>query len=191
MILHEAKGLAMSKGIQNFKGGIVWVYRFMKRQGLLMQNRTRLAQKIRDAYEDRILNFHRFVIQLSKKKQFPLSQIGNLDETPLTFECPSNLTVELRGMKTVAVKTSGNEKNHFTVVLACIADGTMLQPLLILKRKMMPKDEITHGILVHCHVKGWMDEDGMKLWFEKVWARWPEGLQGRNLSLFLISSGVT
>ena len=28
------------------------------------------------------------------------------------------------------IKTSGNEKTHYTVVLACCADGTKLPPLL-------------------------------------------------------------
>ena len=114
-----------------------------------------------------------------------MSQIGNMDETPLTFDCLSNRTVEQKGSKTVAIKTSGNEKNHFTVVLACLADGKKLPPMLIFKRKTMPKEEIPHGVLVHCHEKGWMDEDGMKIWFEKIWRRRPGGLlQKKSLLVF-------
>jgi len=44
-----------------------------------------------------------------------------------------------------------------TVVLACCADGTKLPPLLIFKRKTLPKDVIPQGIYVHVHSKGWMD----------------------------------
>src|SRR5215510_2225593 len=74
------------------------------------------------------------------------------------------------------IKTSGNEKTHYTVVLACCADGTKFPPLLIFKRKSLPKDVIPHGNYLHVHSKGWMDGKGMKLWLEKVWYKHPGGL---------------
>jgi len=45
-------------------------------------------------------------------------------------------------------------RRSYTVVLACSADGTMLPPLLIFKRKILPKDVIPHGIYIHVHSKG-------------------------------------
>ena len=99
-----------------------------------------------------------------------------MDEVPLTFDVPSNKTVDVKGAKTIMIKTSGNEKKRYTVVLACCADGTKLQPLLTFKRKTLPKDVISHGIYVHAHSKGWMDGEGMKLWLEKVWSKRPGGL---------------
>ena len=42
----------------------------------------------------------------------------------MVFVVPSNKTVDVTGAKTIMIKTSGNEKTHFTVVLACCADGT-------------------------------------------------------------------
>lgn len=99
-----------------------------------------------------------------------------MDEVPLQFDVPSNRTVDDNGVKTVTVKTSGHEKSHYTVVLACCADGTKLPPMLIFKGKTMPKEDIPQGVIVHVHDKGWMDQDGMKIWFEKVWSRRPGGL---------------
>jgi len=69
----------------------------------------------------------------------------------------------IKGAKTIMIKTSGNEKTHYTVVLVCCADGTKLPPLLIFKRRMLPKDVFPHGIYIHVHSKGWMDGEGMKL----------------------------
>jgi len=43
----------------------------------------------------------------------------------------SNKTVDVKGAKTFMIKTSGNEKTHYTAVLACCADGTKLSALLI------------------------------------------------------------
>jgi len=80
-----------------------------------------------------------------------------MDEVPLTFDVPSNKTVDVKGATTIMIKASGNEKTRYTVVLACCADGTKLLPLSIFKRKTLPKDVTPHGIYVHVHSKGWMD----------------------------------
>ena len=48
--------------------------------------------------------------------------------------------MDVKGSKTIMVETSGKEKARYTVVLACCADGTKLPPLLIFKRKTLPKD---------------------------------------------------
>lgn len=48
--------------------------------------------------------------------------------------------------------------------------------LLLFKRKTLPKDIIPYGIVVHVLPKGWMDEKGIKLWFDKVWLKCPSGL---------------
>ena len=61
-----------------------------------------------------------------------------MDEVSLTFDVLSNRTVEVKGARMVAVKTTGHEKTHFTVVLACCADGIKLPPVIIFKRKMFP-----------------------------------------------------
>ena len=56
------------------------------------------------------------------------------------FDMPTSKTVDSVGAKTVLLKTTGHEKTRFTVVLACLADGTKLKPMVIFKRKTMPKD---------------------------------------------------
>ena len=75
----------------------------------------------------------------------------------MTFDGRLNKTVDVKGAKTIMIKTFGNEKMRYTVHLACCADGTKLHPLLIFKRKKLPKDVIPRGIYVHVHSKGWMD----------------------------------
>ena len=112
------------------------------------------------------------MIRLRKKNDYDLQQIGNMDETPMNFDMPPSRTVNTAGEKSIIIKTTGNEKNHFTVVLACLADGTKLKPMIILKRKTMPKDEIPPEVV---HEMGWMDENGMQLWI-KVWKCRPGGL---------------
>ena len=99
---------------------------------------------------------------------YELVQVGNMDETPVSFDMPAVQTVKSHGVKTVLLKITGNEKMRFTVVLSCLADGIKQKPMVIFHRKTMPKDKFCPGSLVHMHPRGWMDIDGVKLWIEKV-----------------------
>ena len=71
------------------------------------------------------------------------------------------------------------------VVLSCCAGGTKLPPMLIFKRKNMPKEAISKGVIVHVHDKGWMDENGWKIQVEKVWSKCPGGLLKKPALLVL------
>ena len=58
----------------------------------------------------------------------------------------------------MTINTTGHEKDRFTVMLACTADGGKLPTLVVLKRKTMPKDKFPAGIIVHAQQKGWIDK---------------------------------
>ncbi|KAF6099761.1 hypothetical protein HJG60_011499 [Phyllostomus discolor] len=136
MIIYEAKHLAAEKGIGGFTRSPSWCHRFMKRCGLAMRTKTRIAQKMSIEYESKIVSFHKFVLDAKKKSGFKISQIGNMDEVPLTFDVPSNKTVDVKGAKTITMKTS---ETHYMVVLSWGVDGTKLPPMLIFKRKKNAK----------------------------------------------------
>ena len=114
------------------------------------------------------MEFHSYVTNLQKTDSSELSQIASMDEVPLTSDVPADRTVGVKGATTVAVRTSGREKTHFTVVLACCAGGTKLLRMIIFKRKTFPKEKIPSGVIVQVHEKEWMSEEGMKIWFNKV-----------------------
>ena len=61
---------------------------------------------------------------MRQENNYDMQQIGNMDETPINFDMPPSRTVNSVGEKTIMIKTTGNEKTHFTVVLACLPDGT-------------------------------------------------------------------
>ena len=143
----------------------------MRRNKLVMRQKTKIAQKLPDDLDDKVVNFHTYVINLRKKHGYELSQIINMDETPMFFDMPGNRTVNKSGERTVFVKTTGHVKQHFTVVLACCADGNKLKPLVIFKRKTLPKVKFQSGVFVHVHPKGWMDEQGTRLWIDNVYTQ--------------------
>ena len=107
--------------------------------------------------------------------------------TPLTFDMPPNRTIHNTGEKTIKIRTTGNEKNRVTVVLTCAGDGSKLRPMVIFKRKTLPKVANKHGIVIAAQEKGWMDTERMKIWIEKVWRARRGGL-GRRRSLLVLDA---
>ena len=180
--LIRLEGLRAAKdlGINEFKASPGWCTRFMKINNYSIRAHTKIAQKLPKEYEDKITNFQRYIIRLRLRAEYTLDCIGNMDETPVNFDMVGNNTVNKRGEKTVLLKTTGHEKCRYTVVLACMADGTKLKPMLIFKRKTMPKFKFPKGVVVHVHPKGWMDEAGCVLWLEKVWGNRPGGIRNKK-----------
>ena len=154
----HAKVLAKRNNITNFLASDGWCTNFMKRNDFVIRQKTKISQKLPVDLEDKIVSFQSYSIKNRKQKRFDLSAIGNMDETPVWFDMPAVRTVESRGSKTVFVKTTGHEKTRFTVVLACLANGIKLKPMVVFKRKTMPKERFPSGIVLHVSPRGWMDE---------------------------------
>jgi len=60
--------------------------------------------------------------------------------------------------------------------LASLADGTKLRPIVVFKRKTIPKDKFPNGVIVKVHPKGWMDENLVNEWLDLVWFSRPGAL---------------
>ena len=108
-----------------------------------------IAEKLPQNYEDKLINFQCFIIAKRKQHNYELQYIGNADQTPMTFDIVSNSTVDKKGSKTVSILTTGHEKDRFTVMLACLGDGTKLPLYVVFKRKTLPKKmTFPNGIIV-------------------------------------------
>lgn len=172
----HARRVARSKGIDNFRGTVGWLDRFMQRKNLSLRCSTKLAQKLPADLDDKVTNFFSYIIKARKQNQYDLINIGNMDETPVWFDMPTSRTVDASGKKTIQVKTTGHEKSRFTVVLSCLANGEKLKPMIIFKRKTIPKLTFPPGVVIHAQDSGWMDAAGIILWAKKVWGTRPGGL---------------
>lgn len=135
--------------IKDFKASVRWCNAFLERHGFSIRRQTTVAQKLPQDYEDKLISFQRFIIAKRKQHNYELRYIGNADQTPMTFDIVSNSTVDKKGSKTVSILTTGHEKDRFTVMLACLGDGTKLPPYVVFKRKTLPK-KITfpNGVIV-------------------------------------------
>ena len=181
----KAKTIAKAAGNEEFKASQGWAYRFMGRHGLSVRRRTHLSQRLPDDIEAKTRSFQRFVIKKRKAYDYPLASIGNADQTPLTFDLPRQTTVAVKGSKTINVSSTGHEKDRFTVMLSCTADGRKLPPYVVFKRKTMPKEKLPNGVIVRVHPKGWMNEELVDDWLRCVWGRRVAGLTRRRSLLVL------
>ena len=113
----------------------------------------------------------KFIADKIEEKKFSHSQIINMDEVPLHFDCPPNRTVSKSGEKSVPITTTGNERLSFTCVLACAANGQKLKPMLVFKRKTLPQDTFPTDVLVKCNGNGRMCEQLMLDRLNEIWRK--------------------
>ena len=66
--------------------------------------------------------------------QYSLSQIGNMDETPIWFNMSEEMTIMQMGARPVPIRTTGHDKGRYMFILAAMADGRKLQPFIVFKR---------------------------------------------------------
>lgn len=189
MIQIQARRIAERLNIDTtqFRASLGWCIRFLRRHGLSIRRRTTLAQRLPDEYENKIIEFHQYILQVRDKYNFDLYQIGNADQCPVFWDMPMATTIEQKGAKSVPIRSTGYEKQRCTVMLAITADGHKLPPYVVLKRKTLPKEKLPQGVIVRAQEKGWMEEKLVIDWIETVWNRRPGALLKKKHLLVLDS----
>ena len=126
-----------------------------------MRTKTSLAQRLPADMEDKVVEFHRFVLRSRQRWGYDLSRILNMDETQMRFELPATRTLEFTGSRTVPVLSCGADKQSFTVALTVKANGKKLPPKVIFKGVQQLNINTPPRMQISVHKKGWMDEEGM------------------------------
>ena len=98
-----------------------------------MRAKTTLAQRLQADMEEKIVQFHRFVLRAQRRHDYQLSHNLDMDETPMRFELPATRTLEFTGNGTVPVLSCSGDKQSSTVVLAVKANTEKLPPKVIFK----------------------------------------------------------
>ena len=136
--------------------------RFMSRIGRALRRMMTICQKLPKDFEQKLLNYQRYITNLRKARNFLMGQMANADETAICLDMPQNYTLKKEGVKEVLSKTTGCEKLRLTVTLAVTAGGRKLPPLLILTRKTLPNSEaFPKDVVVRAQGKGWKTEELM------------------------------
>lgn len=132
----DSKG---NRRVFRFSNG--WFARFSRRWGISFRRLTKQAQKVPEEYRTLVNRFLQFIRRNSWNKteardfwKYRLSNILNMDETPLPFDFFDGYTYHLKGERTVAgsVENSSWVKRQATLVLYIFSDGVCrLKPKLI------------------------------------------------------------
>ena len=157
MIIRQAKHLSSH---ESFKGSIGSLNGFLKRKCLSLRRKTTVSQTP-DACIRKLVDFIVHLRKLQISQGFTNDAIFVMDETACWMNMPADTTVEVRGARLVSVKTTGHEKNCFTVILTAKADGTKLKPFLVFKGKgtrLMNDLSTIPGVVVRFNSNGWMND---------------------------------
>ena len=76
-----------------FKASLGWYSNWKRRHSISMRAKTSLAQRLPADMEDKVVEFHRFVLRSRQRWGYDLSRILNMDKTPMRFELPATRTL--------------------------------------------------------------------------------------------------
>jgi hypothetical protein len=122
-------GMAFSNG---------WFSGFLKRKHLSLRVSTKRAQVVPADYKDKIISWLQFNRRAQARFDFKLSEIANMDQTPIAFEFLNGRTYDTRGVRTVFIKQTGSgwDRRQATLQILVHADGIQrCKPLLIFHGK--------------------------------------------------------
>ncbi|CAI7871542.1 unnamed protein product [Closterium sp. NIES-53] len=157
---HRAKGLSVSVNMLqkwsakylkhrmpgvNWRASFRWSARFRARWHLARRVKTKMGQKLAADCKEKFESFWEFVRQMRTLHDYPLDLIVNADQAPLFLEMPAERTIEMKGARTVHVRSAGYQKERVTVMLAVTAGGLKLPPYVVFKWKTVPKVAIPAG----------------------------------------------
>lgn len=162
MIKLKAKSLPGTRSQTGFKASNGWLRLFMKRKGLSLRRKTTVSQRTTSDVVPKLVSFVGHLRSLQIQHNFGHANVYAMDETACWMDMPGSTTINASGSRTVSLKTTGHEKDHFTVALSAKADGTKLKPFVVFKGKgtRLIKDlQKIPGIVVRFSGNGWFNDD--------------------------------
>ena len=128
-------------------------------------------------YAEQCKQFSDSIKEKRRVRNYPLTMIGNMDQTQVRFDMAPSRTNEIRGASTVRIATTGGSKKGFTVSLAAMANGQKLPSFIVFKEgrkasippRVFAALRIPHNVRITATSNGWMTGDKIKEWIEMIW----------------------
>jgi hypothetical protein len=109
-----------------------------------MKNSTKLPSE----FETKPTEFQHFVIGLQQRIKYSLHQIGNAYKTAVLLYMPCNYTINFKGEKQVAIKTTGYKKLRVPAMLCITTKFNKLPPHIILNKKAVPEENFCKDVIL-------------------------------------------
>ena len=123
--------MASKDPLSDFTASKGWLQLFLKRKSLSLRKKTTVCQKTPLDVIPKLVSYCMHIQKLQIAHKFSSDSIFAMDETACYMDMLSDTTIDVRGAKSVSLKTTGHEKDHFTVILSARADGKKLKPFII------------------------------------------------------------
>ncbi|XP_028852823.1 uncharacterized protein pogza isoform X2 [Denticeps clupeoides] len=141
------------------------------------------------------LNVYSFINFVKKQKtmqMFRLSDIGLVDEMPVFVDFDQLLQPQSSSPTSSslvsAFQLTGSGHPLMDIMLAALADGTLLPPVAFLKcAPLDPEAIVPSTIIVEVKGEGFSDGERLQLWMEKVW-HWHVNASAGGKGLLLMDS---
>jgi len=154
----------------NFKASDGWLDSFLTRHDLSIRRVNSTTPLQETEYLEIAQKFRTSMKEVVSKFKIQDKYIINLDETPFFWEYLPRKVVCSKFSKACSAWKRGYHHQRSTLALAVTASGDVLRPTLILKRTtpyyLQGDNDIS--LLVLNSKKGWMDENNMVDWIDKV-----------------------
>ena len=98
-VIKKAKSLNIPRIC--FKASKGWATRFTYRMGLALRHKMTMYQKLPKDFEQKLLNYQRYITNLRKTGNFLMGQMANADETTIYLDMLPNYTLERKVVKEV------------------------------------------------------------------------------------------
>ncbi|XP_051013637.1 pogo transposable element with ZNF domain [Acomys russatus] len=161
-----------------FKISYEWAVRFMLRHHLTPHARRAVAHTLpKDVAENAGL-FIEFVQRQIHNQDLPLSMIVAVDEVSLFLDTE---VLSSDDRKENALQTVGTGEPWCDVVLAILADGTVLPTLVLYRGQVTRPANVPDSILLEAKESGYSDDEIMELWSTLVWKKHTACQHGKGM----------
>uniref|UniRef100_A0A8D2KT46 Pogo transposable element with ZNF domain n=1 Tax=Varanus komodoensis TaxID=61221 RepID=A0A8D2KT46_VARKO len=161
-----------------FKISYEWAVRFMLRHNLSTHNRRAVAHPLPKDVEGNASSFIEFVQRQIHTQDLPLSMIAAIDEISLFLDVEVLCSDD---RKENALQTVGTGEPWCDVVLAILADGSVLPTLVFYRGRVEQAASVPETIILEAKESGYSDDEIMDVWSSKVWHKHIEGQNSKGM----------
>jgi hypothetical protein len=123
-----------------------------------------------DQLGSKIASYIKQIRHFQNLHKYRAMNIAAMDKTDLWLDMSGNTTLQEKGARTVAIKTTGHDRDRFTCILGARANGFKLPPLIVFKGKRKDKSlQNVTGIVVEMQENAWMSEELTWKWLRILW----------------------
>lgn len=151
-----------------FKISYEWAVRFMLRHNLSTHNRRAVAHPLPKDVEGNAGCFVEFVQGQIHTQDLPLSMIAAIDELSLFLDAEVLCSDD---QKENALQMVGTGEPWCDVVLAILADGSVLPTVVFYRGRLEQATNVPEMILLEAKESGYSDDEVMEVWSSKVWQK--------------------